>query len=100
MVVEITVPMLGDGMRDGVIAEWYAPDGAEVQPGERVYRLESNFVAIDIEAEHAGRLEHRLEAGRAHQPGSVVALILTPTGGEDAETSEPEQNRPPADTAE
>ena len=80
MAVEITVPMLGDGMRDGVIAEWYAPDGAEVQCGQPLYRLESNFVAVDIEAEYSGVLEHRLEAGGAHQPGSVAALIAVHPG--------------------
>ncbi|MFN0145537.1 MAG: biotin/lipoyl-containing protein [Dehalococcoidia bacterium] len=87
MAVEITVPVLGSGMRDGLIAEWYAPDGAEVQQGEPLYRLESDFVAIDIEAEYAGVLEHRLQAGTAHQPGSVVALIALPEGvAEDAPT--------------
>ncbi len=75
MAVEVTVPRLGLGMKDGIIAEWYRPDGSTVEQGDPVYRLESDFVAFDVEAEGAGVLRHQVESGPA-RPGAIVAYIL------------------------
>ncbi len=86
MAIEVTVPRLGLGMKDGVIAEWYRPDGSMVEPGDAVYRLESEFIAFDVEAESAGLLRHLIESGSA-RPGAVVAYILSP--GERVPEDEP-----------
>ena len=78
MSTEILVPALGGEPREAVIAEWYKADGDAVRPGEAVYRLETDFVAVDIEAEEDGVLRHWIQAGELRLPGQVVALILEP----------------------
>jgi pyruvate/2-oxoglutarate dehydrogenase complex dihydrolipoamide acyltransferase (E2) component len=78
MAVPVTVPRLGPGEGEALIAEWYQPDGATVAQGDLVYRIETDFAAIDIEADEAGIVRHATSAGTASPFGEVVAYILSP----------------------
>ncbi|MEO8538157.1 MAG: biotin/lipoyl-containing protein [bacterium] len=78
MAVPIAVPNLGEEMAGGLVAEWYHPDGAIVDAGEAVCRVESSFVAVDIEADETGLLRHRLPAGSIERPGAILGVILAP----------------------
>jgi pyruvate/2-oxoglutarate dehydrogenase complex dihydrolipoamide acyltransferase (E2) component len=72
----VAVPDLGRGMVGGLVAEWYRPDGAEVEPGEAICRLECDFIAVDIEAERGGILRHRKPAGSIERKGAVLGVIV------------------------
>ncbi|MCA9844419.1 MAG: hypothetical protein KC482_03325 [Dehalococcoidia bacterium] len=72
----LTVPRLGKGSPGGLIAEWYAPEGATVEPGDRVFRLESGFISIDIEAESKGIVRHVVPAGIPQFEGETVGYVL------------------------
>lgn len=76
MALPVTVLSLGREGGDALIAEWYQPDGATVRKGELVYRLETDFAAVEVEAEEDGVLQHRAEAGTRQPPGHVVAMIV------------------------
>jgi len=78
MAVPVLVPKLGPNMAGGIIAEWYLPDGASVGRGEPVFRLECDYVAVEVEAETAGVLRHQLDDDGIGRPGSVAAIILAP----------------------
>jgi pyruvate/2-oxoglutarate dehydrogenase complex dihydrolipoamide acyltransferase (E2) component len=65
-------------MAGGIVAEWYRPDGATVDHGELICRLECEFVAVEIEAEAPGLLHHRRPAGSIERPGVVIGLVLAP----------------------
>lgn len=78
MAVSISVPNLGPEMAGGIVAEWYRPDGATVDHGELICRLECEFVAVEIEAEAPGLLHHRRPAGSIERPGVVIGLVLAP----------------------
>jgi len=65
-------------MAGGLVAEWYRPDGTFVDVGEPVCRVESSFVAYEVEAAGPGVLRHRKPAGSIERPGAVVGLILAP----------------------
>ncbi len=78
MAVSISVPNLGPEMAGGIVAEWYRPDGATVDHGELICRLECEFVAVEIEAEAPGLLHHRRPAGSIERPGAVIGLVLAP----------------------
>ena len=88
MSTEVLVPVLGAEERSPVIAEWYKPDGAEVRLGEPVYRLETDFIAIDVEAEEDGVLRHWIEAGQSRRTGQAVAVIFRPGELEDEAAAE------------
>jgi len=63
-------------MKTALFAEWYEPDGATVRQGEPVCRIESDYVAVEIEAESDGILRHRAKPGHDFPAGEVVGLIL------------------------
>lgn len=76
MAIEMVMPKLGMTMEEGTVAEWLVPDGAAVKPGQMLYRLETEKIEMEIEAEGEGTL-HRLAADGAVLPcGAVVAYIL------------------------
>lgn len=76
MPTEILVPKLGMTMKEGTVAEWYVADGAEVAAGERVYRLETEKIEFQVEAETAGTVRHLVPAKTKLPPGTVVGYIL------------------------
>ncbi len=76
MAALVAVPDLGREMVGGLVAEWYRPDGAVVEPGEVICRLECEFVSVDIEAEQAGILRHRKPAGSIERKGAVLGVIV------------------------
>jgi hypothetical protein len=66
------------GITGGLIAEWYADDGSSVQPGAPVFRMESDCVSLDIEAEAAGVVRHVVPAGIPQFEGGIVGFVLAP----------------------
>ncbi len=87
MATEILIPMLGMTMTEGAVAEWYIPDNGEVKAGEHVYRLETEKIEFEVEAEAAGTVRHTAPAGSVLKPGTVVGYILAP--GEDMPAGAP-----------
>ena len=78
MPTEVLVPKLGMTMTEGTVAEWLVPDGAPVRAGDIVYRLETEKIEFQVEAEADGILRHAVPAGTTLPPGSVVGYILAP----------------------
>ncbi|MYA17480.1 MAG: 2-oxo acid dehydrogenase subunit E2, partial [Gammaproteobacteria bacterium] len=59
----------------GTVEEWYVADGDRVEPGEMLYRLETEKVNLDVDAETAGTVRHLADAGTTCKPGDVVGFI-------------------------
>lgn len=78
MAVAVLIPKLGMTMTEGTVAQWCVPDGATVEPGQVVYRLETEKIQFDVEAEAAGIVRHLVPEGTKLPPGAVVGYILVP----------------------
>jgi pyruvate dehydrogenase E2 component (dihydrolipoamide acetyltransferase) len=78
MATEVLIPKLGMTMTEGTVAEWLIPDGGEVKSGEIVYRLETEKIEFEVEAEATGTVRHLVAEGTTLEPGAVVAYILAP----------------------
>jgi pyruvate dehydrogenase E2 component (dihydrolipoamide acetyltransferase) len=81
----ITVPRLGWSMEEGTFAGWLKQDGDPVQPGDRLFLLESDKSTEEIEAVDAGILHIPPDApkvGDKVKVGQVLAHLLAP--GEEA----------------
>ncbi|GAB4325610.1 MAG: dihydrolipoamide acetyltransferase [Dehalococcoidia bacterium] len=76
MATEIIIPKLGMTMEEGTVAEWLVPDGAEVQAGQPVFRLETEKIEMEVEAEAAGTVRHVVAAGTTLPPGAVVGYVV------------------------
>ncbi len=76
MALDFLMPKLGLTMEEGTILEWLLDDGAAVEPGTPVLRIETDKVESDVEAAGAGRLHRLAEVGSTHPCGAVIALLL------------------------
>ena len=100
---EIYLVKVGMTMTEGMVSEWYIPDGASVNKGEMLYALETEKVNLDVDAEVSGTVKQLAEVGVLMEPGDVVGYIFEP--GEDISTDGLPEARPgaeagsPVDTA-
>ncbi len=72
---EIYLVKVGMNMTEGVVEEWYIADGATVDKGELLYRLETEKVNLDVDAETSGIVKHFVGEGVTMKPGDVVGYI-------------------------
>ena len=94
---EIYLVKVGMTMTEGIVDEWYVDDGATVSPGALLYRLETEKVNLDVEAETGGTVRHLVRTGETLEPGDVVGLIYA--RGEDIPENLPTPaTRAPGDT--
>lgn len=95
MAVPVTVPPLALDDGQGRLAAWYQPDGATVRRGDLVYRLETDFAAIEVEADDDGVFRHAASAGASLAGGGLVGYILAPGESLPGEKPPAEPEPPP-----
>jgi len=95
MATEVLIPKLGMTMTEGTVAEWRIPDRGEVKAGEIVYRLETEKIEFEVEAEASGIVCHLVPEGTVLAPGARVALILAPGEAPPADLSPPSSPEAP-----
>ncbi len=114
MATEIYLVKVGMTMHEGTVDEWYIGDGERVESGGLLYRLETEKVNLDVDAETSGTVKQLVSAGTTLEPGDVVGYIYAdgetipdvlpaPTPKRDIsvrEESPPAQAAPPAAPAE
>lgn len=76
MPTEIPLVKVGMTMHEGTVEEWYAADGERVEAGAVLYRLETEKVNLDVDAEQPGVVRHLAAAGTVLRPGDVVGYIF------------------------
>ncbi|MEQ8693103.1 MAG: dihydrolipoamide acetyltransferase family protein [Pseudomonadales bacterium] len=76
MATEIYLVKVGMSMTEGVVDEWYIADGARVETGQMLYRLETEKVNLDVDAEASGIVKHLVAEGVTMEPGDVVGYIF------------------------
>jgi 2-oxoglutarate dehydrogenase E2 component (dihydrolipoamide succinyltransferase) len=76
MATEIKVPVLGESVTEGTIAEWLKQPGEAVAADEPICSLETDKVAVDVPSPVAGIMsEHRAAVGDTVEVGAVIAVI-------------------------
>lgn len=75
---EIYLVKVGMTMTEGTVEEWYVEDGGKVTSGELLYRLETEKVNLDVDAETEGTVKHLATAGDTLAPGAVIGFIFAP----------------------
>ena len=75
MATEIYLVKVGMTMHEGTVDEWYVGDGERVQSGGLLYRLETEKVNLDVDAEATGTVKHLVAEGTTLEPGDVVGYI-------------------------
>lgn len=76
MATEIKVPVLGESVTEGTIAEWLKQPGEAVAADEPIASLETDKVAVDVPSPVAGIMsQHMVAVGDTVEVGAVIALI-------------------------
>ena len=75
MATEIYLVKVGMTMHEGTVEEWYVGDGERVDSGALLYRLETEKVNLDVDAETGGIVKHLVTEGTTLEPGNVVGYI-------------------------
>lgn len=78
MPTEVLLVKAGMTMTEGAVAEWYVPDGGEVKTGGLLYRMETEKIELEVEAEAPGTVRHIVPAGTTVPPGALIAYLLAP----------------------
>jgi pyruvate/2-oxoglutarate dehydrogenase complex dihydrolipoamide acyltransferase (E2) component len=76
MSTPLTIPRLEMAMTEGVLAEWLAADGAQVNEGDPIYTLETGKAVQEIQAPVSGRLMHKAQAGETYPVGTDIGEIV------------------------
>ena len=72
---EIYLVKVGMNMTEGIVEEWCIADGETVEKGALLYRLETEKVNLDVDAEANGIVKHIVPEGVPMKPGDVVGYI-------------------------
>ena len=76
MSTPLTIPRLEMAMTEGSVAEWLAPDGAEVKEGDPIYALETGKATQEITAPVSGRFVHKANVGEVYPVGTEIGEIV------------------------
>ena len=75
MSTPISIPKLGVSMSEGTLVEWLVADGDTVQPGDILYRIETDTVENEIEAPVAGVVRLTGVEGETYDVGTQIGRI-------------------------
>jgi 2-oxoglutarate dehydrogenase E2 component (dihydrolipoamide succinyltransferase) len=77
MPIDITVPSVGESVKEAVLAQWFKEDGEGVQKDEPVFLIETDKVTLEVVAEADGVLHIKVPEGDTVAIGAVVGSIET-----------------------
>lgn len=76
MSVEIRVPQMGESVTEAVVGQWLKKEGDAVTPSDTIVTLETDKVALEVPAEHAGLLQKIAQPeGATVNVGDLLATI-------------------------
>jgi pyruvate dehydrogenase E2 component (dihydrolipoamide acetyltransferase) len=78
MPTEIFLTKVGMTMSEGVVAQWYVADGAAVEKGALLYRLETEKVELEVDADASGTVKHLVAENVTLAPGDLIGFIFAP----------------------
>jgi len=76
MPTTIVLPKMGMTMTEGTLAQWLVPDGAAVEKGQPIFKMLTEKINAEVEAEASGVLRHLVPEETTVPAGAVVGCIL------------------------
>ncbi len=77
MIIELKVPSPGESINEVEIANWLKKEGDYVAKDEELCEIDSDKATLTVNAESAGKLSIKVEAGTTVAVGDVIATIDT-----------------------
>jgi 2-oxoglutarate dehydrogenase E2 component (dihydrolipoamide succinyltransferase) len=82
MIIDLKVPSPGESITEVEIANWLKQEGDIVEKDEELCEIDSDKATLTINAEEAGQLSIKVQAGETVNVGDVIATIDTSKAGE------------------
>ena len=93
---DIVVPTLGESITEATVAKWYKKPGDAVEQDEPLVELETDKVAVEVNAPASGVLgELQVNEGETVQVGAVIGSIGKGDGAKPAAKAEPKAEAKP-----
>ncbi|HTY65773.1 MAG TPA: dihydrolipoamide acetyltransferase family protein [Alphaproteobacteria bacterium] len=74
--MNVIMPQLGETVAEGKIGKWFKSVGDQVKAGENLFEIETDKVAMEVQATESGVLtEIRVGEGQTVPVGAVVAVL-------------------------
>ena len=97
MSTEVKVPVLGESITEATVGEWLKQPGEAVAADEPICSLETDKVAVDVNAPSAGVMGEDLVAeGDNVEVGALIATIEEGSGAAAAPKSSPKTEEAPS----
>lgn len=77
MIAEVIIPKTGLNVEDCLFLEWLAEEGSQVSAGRPLFRMETEKVDMEIEADDGGYLHHLGVPDTSYPVGSVIGFIAS-----------------------
>ena len=88
-VIELTIPVIGESVKEVTLSAWLKADGDYVERDELICEIDSDKATVEVPAEQAGKLIWLAQEGDDLKIGQVFAKIDTSvSGGSSAPTAE------------
>ena len=98
--MDITVPALGESVTEATVAKWFKKAGERVELDEPLVELETDKVAVEVNAQSAGVLDEILaDAGAEVSVGALLGRIAEGAAGSKAPVAKPAAPAPVAKPA-
>jgi 2-oxoglutarate dehydrogenase E2 component (dihydrolipoamide succinyltransferase) len=81
MIIEIKVPSPGESISEVQLANWFFSDGDFVEKDAEIAEIDSDKATLTINAEEAGKLNIKVDAGETVDVGTVICTIDTEAEG-------------------
>lgn len=98
-VIELTIPIIGESVKEVTLSSWLKADGDYVERDELICEIDSDKATVEVPAEQAGILTWVAQEGDDLEIGAVFAKIDTsaaaPTGASAPEEEEKSQEQAP-----
>jgi 2-oxoglutarate dehydrogenase E2 component (dihydrolipoamide succinyltransferase) len=79
--MDVLMPQLGETVTEGKVSAWFKVPGDAIAKGERLLEVETDKVAMEVQALEAGVLgEIRVQVGDTVPVGTVLATITSASG--------------------
>jgi pyruvate dehydrogenase E2 component (dihydrolipoamide acetyltransferase) len=72
----VVLPKMGMTMTEGTLAQWLAPDGTHVDKGQPIFKMVTEKINTEVEAETSGILRHLVAEDTTVPAGAVVGCLL------------------------
>ncbi len=89
MIIEMTVPAVGEAVTEVTLSAWLIEDGAYVEMDQVLCELESDKATLELPAEKAGIVKHVAQEGDDLPIGGLICTI--DTSATPAETATPKK---------